>query len=43
MICKRCEQYIPKNSRRKDSQHCKHCFAAIYNQSVINAGFQLAE
>jgi hypothetical protein len=29
MICKRCEQWIPENSRHEAKIHCKHCFNAI--------------
>ena len=34
MICKRCEQWIPENSRSNAKGYCRHCFNAIIQQNV---------
>ena len=41
MICKRCEQYIPWNSR-KDKEYCRHCKQAL-NEPDGMARFILEE
>ena len=34
MICKRCEQYIPRNSRAPKNTYCKHCLTAVVNEKL---------
>ena len=33
MICKRCDQRIPKNSRSIANGYCKHCFKAVIDNN----------
>ena len=35
MICKRCEQWIPENSRHELKIHCRHCYRALLYQGKI--------
>ena len=35
MICKRCEQFIPKNSRAPKGKYCRHCLTVVVNENYL--------
>jgi RNA polymerase-binding transcription factor DksA len=35
MICKRCEQRIPDNTRNR-APYCRHCYSAIQHKKALD-------